>query len=334
MKKLILISTMILCNTAIFAQKDKNPYAIFGYEPEYSEDMYSPEPELFYLYNNDSTAIVQTLAFDFENGIAYMLNAQNEVIDTVGIDKKAIFISTDPHYYNYPNTSPYAYCGNNPIMRTDPTGMDWVQDESGVVFWDKNVQGQSSFAKQYEGRRGFSYVSDADNTNSYSMPNGSGKLIMHEWTEYNIEDGQGGPSIKMEFVPSNKTAKGGWVQTFTSNIPDFSDLNYTTALPNAVASERLDGAGIANKSDITQSVFFDKSPSMVLQDMPLRILQNGAQYSVTWNAQSSMVINGVPAVSVGWGFSINSQNTGTYYAPTILNNTTPFHQNAIINALK
>jgi|GEM_PF-785427 len=37
----------------------------------------------------------------------------------------SIFNSTDPMWYKYPSLSPYAYCGNNPIMITDKTGMKW-----------------------------------------------------------------------------------------------------------------------------------------------------------------------------------------------------------------
>ena len=35
------------------------------------------------------------------------------------------FTSVDPHAENYYSWSPYVYVGNNPIKRTDLTGMDW-----------------------------------------------------------------------------------------------------------------------------------------------------------------------------------------------------------------
>lgn len=43
-----------------------------------------------------------------------------------------VFTTMDPLCEKYYDCSPYAYCGNNPINRMDPTGMDWYEfDESG-----------------------------------------------------------------------------------------------------------------------------------------------------------------------------------------------------------
>ncbi|MBD8388637.1 RHS repeat domain-containing protein [Dysgonomonas sp. BGC7] len=36
------------------------------------------------------------------------------------------FLTVDPLAEKYYSWSPYVYVGNNPIIRTDPTGMDWV----------------------------------------------------------------------------------------------------------------------------------------------------------------------------------------------------------------
>ena len=37
------------------------------------------------------------------------------------------FTSPDPLAEKYPSVSPYAYCGNDPVNKVDPDGMDWYQ---------------------------------------------------------------------------------------------------------------------------------------------------------------------------------------------------------------
>ncbi len=41
----------------------------------------------------------------------------------------------DPLCEKYYSVSPYAYCENNPIMLTDPNGMDWLLVTGDKVYW-------------------------------------------------------------------------------------------------------------------------------------------------------------------------------------------------------
>ena len=46
-----------------------------------------------------------------------------------------IFTTVDPSAENYYPTSPYAYCGGDPVNRIDPTGADWYKDCEGNFHW-------------------------------------------------------------------------------------------------------------------------------------------------------------------------------------------------------
>ena len=48
------------------------------------------------------------------------------------------FTTIDPHAENYYAWSPYHYAANNPIRITDPTGMDWYEDEDGNKMWRRS----------------------------------------------------------------------------------------------------------------------------------------------------------------------------------------------------
>ena len=71
------------------------------------------------------------------------------------------FTTIDPMAEKYYNTSPYAYCGNNPINAIDPDGMDWYKNnETSYYTWfEENLKrdgytyigGKGSVLGEFEG---------------------------------------------------------------------------------------------------------------------------------------------------------------------------------------
>jgi len=49
------------------------------------------------------------------------------------------FTSVDPLAEKHYNESPYIYCGNNPINRVDPDGMDWYKDKDGTYQYNHDL---------------------------------------------------------------------------------------------------------------------------------------------------------------------------------------------------
>jgi len=50
------------------------------------------------------------------------------------------FTTVDPVEEKYPSISPYAYVGNHPVRRTDPTGIDWYEDEQRNLKWQEGSE--------------------------------------------------------------------------------------------------------------------------------------------------------------------------------------------------
>ncbi|GHV17492.1 hypothetical protein FACS1894169_12750 [Bacteroidia bacterium] len=98
------------------------------------------------------------------------------------------FTTVDPLAEKYYSISPYAYVGNNPIIRTDPTGMDWVHrvvDGVDEYYYDRDVRSQDDVISKYGEKGGVTHVASGT---SYTKYNKDGS-ISSQYTFFN--DGSG-----------------------------------------------------------------------------------------------------------------------------------------------
>lgn len=72
----------------------------------------------------------------------------------------------DPLAEKKPEMSPYAFCGNNPVSRIDPNGLDWYQDEFGHLQWNSDLNADNwqdilSEESKYIGTTAYSFEHDS-----------------------------------------------------------------------------------------------------------------------------------------------------------------------------
>ncbi len=85
----------------------------------------------------------------------------------------------DPHCESYYPHSPYAYCGNNPVMRIDLDGKDWYWDIDNTLQYSPNVHSAKDLQK------GQSYVGTTYNTKYASFRKDGSILFNNESKAYN-----------------------------------------------------------------------------------------------------------------------------------------------------
>jgi RHS repeat-associated protein len=144
-----------------------------------------------------------------------------------GYDSRiCVFRSLDPHMDLYPGMSPYAYCGNNPIIFFDPSGMDSVyfQDQQNRPN-DNGTQGTSYTATIYvvqngrlvaiEVNGGSTYpnsVSNTDNTTEFNT-------VSEGWHRFNNASGHhGGTEQGLNLVDENGNRVNAGVDPNGNNV--------------------------------------------------------------------------------------------------------------------
>ncbi len=264
------------------------------------------------------------------------LDLQWTAMDWRGLDHQiGRFFGVDPLAEDAYGWTPYRFGFNNPVSFSDPSGLfeGWVEGPEGEVAWDPNTNSQEEFDQNYDGQEGYTYVSDADDPNSYTLPSGAGRITLNNW-ESGGEDGVGRAEINIVFSPTNPDSEPGWVQTFASNQPDVHSGTVWTTPPGENIEERLDGYGVQQSTDLNKARFFSGeegfgTASPVLDDFAKRYQMDNTDKAVVFRAQSTVILDKKPVISIGWGFSINSHTSHTSEHPKILKSTSQFHQGAV-----
>ncbi len=116
------------------------------------------------------------------------------------------FLQPDPLTESYYPLSPYLYCAGNPINLVDPTGMDWVEQTNGNIYWRKSVteSNYQNILKKGETYRGKDYVRYAtwDNTRAKGLVQEHYKS--DQVLYYEIHDGTFQLDFEGEVVTSQK----------------------------------------------------------------------------------------------------------------------------------
>jgi RHS repeat-associated protein len=150
----------------------------------------------------------------------------------------SIPISTDPHWYNYPHITSYNWCGNNPIMYNDPTGMDGevtgegTKDNPYVIHAAYYYQNGSLSDTEVQG---LTDARDAYNNAGTMNVKGVGMI------KYNIEvqgvDDSNAAKMATEFTDKNGESRwwGNEVKTFNAADEKLeSSNNYGSSTKNYI----------------------------------------------------------------------------------------------------
>lgn len=166
--------------------------------------------------------------------------------------------------------------GNNPIKRTDPTGMDWYQDDKGNVMWQEG--NDKTVKKTYSGENGNITISYKNIGTSYNQ-----KIDNYTFVQFD----QNTPSVY--YLPED--FQNG---DFARNA-QISQSPYTQGGADAIGwSFSMDGSlGASVGGDIIQYVTF----------------QTGPNYGETYAYQTSKIGGSAETFGAGAGLSV----TAYYY---------------------
>jgi RHS repeat-associated protein len=90
----------------------------------------------------------------------------------------------DPHAENYYSWSPYHYAANNPLLITDPTGMDWYRNEDGTAYIWREGSAQTYTHTIGEGDNAISMTMSRVGETYVQMLSDGTKMV---WNQQNLE---------------------------------------------------------------------------------------------------------------------------------------------------
>ncbi|GHV31965.1 hypothetical protein FACS1894177_07440 [Bacteroidia bacterium] len=232
------------------------------------------------------------------------------------------FTIPDPLQEKYYSISPYAYCGNNPVNRIDPTGMDWIEDKYGNVAWYKDItknnvpKGYKYIGTEYEGIAILKYDGYTDKYGTKYLEiqigyKGKSGDNSYNWVQTVEKDD------RSEFVDIGKSKAG------QENYPFYQDKKENQ-------DSQKDGYDITFYDMPTEN---DRNGSFKAELSLIggRIEKNSQSYIKDSFSSEGAKIMYAPKITLGWGFSV--KNNTIIAAPIKVIKPSPFHRK-IINSIK
>jgi hypothetical protein len=135
MKRLIVLSLVVLTAFGcLFAQTSKSPFSQYGYKKQVMYTSSKGEFEEFHRMED----VVEIGSVFFNTKTNTVVGYINKT-DIAEVASATSAMSVDPLCEKYYWISPYAYCMNNPVKYTDPTGK-WIAGSDGKPVYFNNGQ--------------------------------------------------------------------------------------------------------------------------------------------------------------------------------------------------
>ncbi|WP_281335983.1 DUF6443 domain-containing protein [Flavobacterium eburneipallidum] len=170
------------------------------------------------------------------------------------------FMNIDPMAESYYQHTPYNFVGSNPIIRTDPTGMDWYTDEKGNQTYNKDLTKDNASSilnsdknEKYSGTTATENVSNDEGSYTLSY-NADGSISSSNTTRSTTNDGirvfgVGGDAVAGSGFMENDRGSGS-IQADTGDVGmlfDFGQLLGDLVLNWAMSNPSTMGWAIENK---------------------------------------------------------------------------------------